>query len=237
MKDDNPSVEKPLSARARFMLVLGVGAVMLSFYVFLIFAVISLSGLIAGELAVFLVMARFGVARLMAPLLGKHLEVSVLVSKSFRLQKGAGFRIPLRHEDAPALHEIIGQLCHRLTLAFPQEMVLQMGDGAWVNLKGMRSGGGKTSLGVGYDLLAGLSVAEIEAVMAHEMTHAKLVNRGFRNWLMSGQARLRVLAVALWAEVNAARRAKSDSSVAYFLFLMVDRLLRVSTRLVATYSR
>ena len=112
-----------------------------------------------------------------------------------------------------------------------------MGDGAWVRLKGMRSGSGKVTLGVGYDLLAGLTMSEMEAVLAHEMTHAKLINRGYKNWLGAGQARIRILAMALWAEVSAARRAKKSSNIANFLFVIVDRLVRISTRLVATYSR
>jgi tetratricopeptide (TPR) repeat protein len=86
-------------------------------------------------------------------------------------------------------------------------------------------------------LLAGLSVAEIEAVLAHEMTHAKLINRGYRNWVWGAQARVRTLAQALWAEANAARRVKSPSNLALALFGVVHRLLRLCTRLVAAYSR
>jgi Zn-dependent protease with chaperone function/tetratricopeptide (TPR) repeat protein len=234
---DIAPVEKPLPGGARFMLVLGVGAVMLSFYAFLILSIVFLSALIAAELVIFLALARFGASRLMVPFLGKHLGVLTLVVKSFWLQKGIEYRIPLQHEAAPALYKMLGQLCQRLPITFPQEVVLQMGDGAWVKLKGMRSGAGKTTLGVGYDLLAGLSVAEIEAVMAHEMTHAKQINRGFRNWLWAGQTRIRNLAMALWGEVNAARRAKQTTSVAKFLFVITDWLSRLSTRLVAVHSR
>ena len=234
---NNASGEKPLSGGAKLMLVLGVGTVMFSFYVLSALAVLLLTILILCEFVILLCLARFGVARLMVPFVRKHLAVLALVVKSFRLKKPVEFRIPLRPEDAPALHEMLGRLCQRLALAFPQETVLQMGDGAWVNLRGIRSGAGRTTLGVGYDLLAGLTVAEIEAVMAHEMTHAKLINRGFRNWLMAGQSRLRILANALWAEVSAARRAKSSSEIARMIFMMVDRLLKLSTRLVAAYSR
>jgi len=86
-------------------------------------------------------------------------------------------------------HEMLTGLCRRLQLAFPDEISLQMGDGAWVRLKGLGSGAGKTTLGVGYDLLAGLSMAEMEAVLAHEMTHAKLIHRGYRNWVWGVQSR------------------------------------------------
>ncbi|HUA66045.1 MAG TPA: M48 family metalloprotease [Alphaproteobacteria bacterium] len=229
--------EKPLGRGARFMLVLGVGVVMLSFYFISIFSILGLLLLIAVELLLLLVLARFAAAQLMVPFVTGHVGLVTLFVRSFRLRKGVEFRIPLTRDDAPALYEMLQGLCSKLELAFPQEIVLQMGDGAWVRLRGMRSGSGKVTLGVGYDLLAGLTVAEMEAVFAHEMTHAKLVSRGYKNWLGAGQARLRLLAIALWNEVNNARRAKKSSTVANALFVVVDWLVRIATRLVATYSR
>ena len=233
----NPEGERPLTGGARFLLVAGAGAVMLAFYLFALAAVLLMAVVIGGELVIFVVLARFAAARLMLPTLQKHFALTALLVRSFRLRKGADFRIPLARADAPGLHEMLDRLCQRLALALPQEVVLQMGDVAWVHLEGVRSGAGKTTLGVGYDLLAGLSVAEMEAVLAHEMTHAKLIHRGFRNWLMVGQTRVRTLAVSLWVEVNNARRARQSASVAQFLFGVVDRLLRLCTRLTAAYSR
>ena len=229
--------EKPLSRGARVLLVFGVSLAMLSFYIFSLCAILLLAAWILAELGLLLALARFGAARLMVPFLEKHVLVLGLLVKSFRLQKGVEFQIPLRRDDAPALHAMLAGLCQRLQLAFPDEISLQMGDGAWVRLKGLGSGAGKTTLGVGYDLLAGLSLAEMEAVLAHEMTHAKLIHRGYRNWVWGVQSRVRNLAVALWTEVNTARRTKRSSSVAQALFAVVDRLVRISTRLIATYSR
>jgi Zn-dependent protease with chaperone function len=48
---------------------------------------------------------------------------------------------------------------------------------------------------------------------------------------------VRNLAVALWTEVNTARRTKRSSTVAQALFAVVDRLVRLSSPLIATYSR
>jgi len=229
--------ENPLSGFAKVVLILGSAAVMLLFYAFSLLAILLLTGLIAAELALFVVSIRFLAARLIMPYLNKHVGLLVMFLKTFRLRKGVDFRISLQPEDAPALHQMLRGLCDRLELSFPQEVSLQMGDGAWVVLKGLRRGAGKTTLGVGYDLLAGMTVAEMEAVLAHEMTHAKLIQRGFRNWLNAGQARLRRLAVALWNQINVARWAKQSAHVAGLLFSVVDRLVRLSTRLVAAYSR
>jgi Zn-dependent protease with chaperone function len=229
--------EKPLNRGAKLLLVLGAGAAVLSFYVFSLLAILLLAALIAAELALFVVLARFAASRVMAPFMRRHINVLALFIKSFRVQKGVEFRIELRQEDAPALHQLVDRLCKRLQLNFPENVSLLMGDAAWVQLKGIRSGAGKTTLGVGYDLLAGMSAAEMEAVLAHEMTHAKLIHRGFRNWLWAAQARIRRLAMALWAEINTARRAKQSSKFANGLYGVVDRLLRLCTRLMATYSR
>jgi Zn-dependent protease with chaperone function/tetratricopeptide (TPR) repeat protein len=230
-------VEKPLGRGARLMLVLGVGVVMLSFYFFSIFSILALLLLIAVEVLLLLALARFAAGQLMVPVINRHVGLVTLFVRSFRLRKGVEFRIPVAREDAPALYEMLNRLCSQLELAFPQEIVLEMGDGAWVRLRGMRSGSGKVTLGVGYDLLAGLTIAEMDTVFAHEMTHAKLVSRGYKNWLGVGQVRLRLLAIALWNEVNNARRAKKSSTVAKTLFFVVDRLVRITTRMVATYSR
>jgi Zn-dependent protease with chaperone function/Tfp pilus assembly protein PilF len=229
--------EKPLSRGAKGLLMIGVGLSMLAFYAFALLAILFLAVLILAELVLLLALARFGASRLMVPFMEKHTRVLGLLLKSLRLQKGVEFRIALPQADAPALHEMLQRLCGRLELAFPHEVTLQMGDVAWVQLKGFRSGAGKVTLGVGYDLLAGLSVAEMEAVLAHEMTHAKLISRGYRNWLWGAQSRVRKLAMSLWGEINNSRRNNKTSNVAQTLFSVVDRLLRLCTRLIATYSR
>jgi Zn-dependent protease with chaperone function len=229
--------EKPLSAGARTTLALGVGLVMLSFYFFSLVSVLLLVVLVAGELLVVLALLRFGASRVMVPYMEKHVGLVRLFFRNFQVPKGVEYKISLLQADAPALYEMLDGLCRKLELSFPQEIVLQLADNAFVRLKGLRSGAGKVTLGVGYDLLAGLTVLEIEAVLAHEMAHAKLINRGFKNWLVFGQARVRRVAVALWEETNAERRAKRSSMISGMLFAVVDRMVRLCTRLVAAYSR
>ena len=86
--------EKPLSGTARIMLVLGVGAVMLSFYVFSIFAILLLSALIVAELVVLLALARFAAAQLMVPFLGKHVGLLTLFVKNFRCGRVSSSKFP-----------------------------------------------------------------------------------------------------------------------------------------------
>ena len=229
--------EKPLNHGARVLLVASVGLAMLSFYAYSLLAVLFLAGLILCELGLLVALARFGASRLMVPFLQKHLDVLRLFVKSFRLHKGVEFQLLLARADAPALHDRLASLCRRLEMDFPREVALQMGDGASVRLHGFRRGSGQVTLHVGYDLLAGLTADEMEAVLAHEMSHAKLMNRGYRNWLWGAQSRVRNLAQALWTVISTARGSRKSARVAEALFTVVDRLLRLCTRLIATYSR
>jgi hypothetical protein len=78
---NNALGEKPLSGGARAMLVLGVGATMLLFYVFAVVSILLLAALIGGEFIIFLALACFGAARLIASNFGKH--IVILKSWSF----------------------------------------------------------------------------------------------------------------------------------------------------------
>ncbi len=119
----------------------------------------------------------------------------------------------------------------------PREISVEMTVNAWVLLRGYRRGGGKTILGIGYDLLAGLSQWEMQGVLAHEITHAKLVQRGFKTWLNRGLNRMVQLAKSLNAHLQGARKSRQLSQPAPFLFVMADRLTRQAARLVAGCSR
>src|SRR5262249_32951455 len=89
----------------------------------------------------------------------------------------------------------------------------------------------------GYDLLAGLSQWEMEGVLAHEITHAKLVQRGYKNWMNRGLGRTRQLAQGLYGHVEAHRKAKQTVEPAAIIFNITDRLVRLNARLVAACSR
>src|SRR2546425_12855370 len=108
---------------------------------------------------------------------------------------------------------------------------------AWVQLRGYRRGAGRTSLGIGFDLLAGLTASEVEAVLAHELAHARLVQRGFSRWLKKGLARLSQVTTELSACATAYRQANARSDLAETTMRGFDALTRRAARLVATYSR
>jgi tetratricopeptide (TPR) repeat protein len=228
---------RPLTGWSKFLLICGASGAVFLFYCFASASVLLLLAAIAFELVLAVAAARVALAPWVARIMHRHLALLKIFVKSFRVRKGVEFRIPLQAADAPGLFATLDSLCRRLDVAPPQTVSLEMTCSAWVRLKGLRRGGGKTILGVGYDLLAGLSVTEAEAVLAHEMVHAKLIQRGFRSWLMGGLNRAGNLSRSLAAQVGAFRAAKISSELAGTLLAGADRLTRLGARLVAAYSR
>jgi len=230
--------EKPLGGSARFFLFLGAGGtILLSYAVSTIFAVV-LGCMLLFEFAVFIVLARFGLARLAAGFLGAHIALLAVFFRSVWLKKGTEFRIKLQPEDAPALFEVLKTLCAKAQVEMPREVLVDMTVNAFVKLKGYRRGAGRTVLGIGYDLLAGLSKWEVEGVLAHEITHAKLVQRGYNKWLNRGLGRVWQLSRRLNAHVEKYSRVKSAVvEPAGYFFRVTDSLGRRAARLVAGCSR
>jgi len=236
MKPDE-SAEKPLSGMANVLLQAGAGALILLFYGFVFFSILLLLLVLLAELIILIALARFGAARLMTPLVNRHGALTAIFFRSLWLNKSTEFQVPLSPADAPALFTLLGAVCEKAGVRLPREVQLQMGVTAWVRMKGFRKGSGKTILGVGYDLLAGLTQAEIEGVLAHEMMHAKLVQRGFRQLLGKGLSRAIKLANGLTAQVAEDHRAgKSVIFIENFL-RVADTLTRMAARQISACSR
>lgn len=229
--------DKPLSGASRVALFCGAGATIALCYILSTFSLLALLALIGLELLLAIVLARFGMARLIAGTIASHVALLGVLARSFLLRKGAEYRIQIAEADAPALFEMLRQLCRKTRLAMPREVSLEMSTNAWVQLRGYRRGAGRTILGIGFDLLAGLSQWEVEGVLAHEITHAKLVQRGYKSWMNRGVGRMGQLARGLHDHVEAHRRATKSSEPAELLFRCVDRLTRLAARLVAACSR
>jgi tetratricopeptide (TPR) repeat protein len=231
------SVEKPLKGPAKLALAGAAGGTILVFYLFALGSVLLLLALLGVELVVVLAAARFGLAGTMVRLMNQHLAPLPIFLRIFWNRKGTEFRLSLGPADAPGLFQLLTKLCQRAEVALPGTVSLEMSVNAWVRLLGYRRGAGRTILGIGYDLLAGLSEAEIEAVLAHEMMHARLVQRGLNRWLRGGVGRAARLAGGLAALVEAGRRAKQPAEMAAAFLRPADWLGRKGARLVAACSR
>jgi len=229
--------ERPLGRGARSALVLAAAATILLFYV-----VAFVSGALIAVVVVVLFTAMFGAARfglstfLRRPV-KQHSELFAILARSFWLRTATTYRVPLQRADAPRLFGVLDDLSTRMGVRAPHEVLLAMHGNAWVRLEGYRQGAGRTILAVGYDLLAGLSEGQVRAVLAHEMAHAKLVQRGLSRWMTKGLGRLATLNGQVSAHVEAYRRAEYRSNLGEVLGTWTDSLTRRAARLVATYSR
>jgi len=236
-KEPGAQIERPLNQMAKATLIGSACGVMVLFYGFAIASTLFLLLLVALEACLVVAALRFGATGLVVGIMNRHAAILRAFLRGFRLPKGAELQIALEPDDAPKLFAMVGSLCGRLQIRPPHVISLEMSANAWVRLKGYGRGAGKTVLGVGYDLLGGLAKPEVDAVLAHEMAHAKLIQRGFKQWLTGGFARSIRLATDLTQQVAGLRRAGRSSSLASMFLSIADRLARTSARLVATYSR
>jgi Zn-dependent protease with chaperone function len=227
---------QPLSGFSKWVVAAGAGAVIVLFYLFVLVSVLALLLVIAAEFCLVLAVARFGLFFVVRPL-RRDIAMLLVFLRSLRLRKEIEAHIVLQPEEAPGLFAILQRLCPRAAVALPHEVLLLMNVNAWVRLKGYGRGSGKTILAVGYDLLAGFSTSEVEAVLAHEMMHAKWVRRGLKTLLTGGLARAALLSRGLAAQVEVCRRARQPAGMTRLLVGTADGLTRQAATWIAACSR
>src|SRR3989441_11680133 len=170
--------EKPLSPAARAGLVVNAAVTILLFYLTAILFMAGFAVLALLLLLVTMAAARFGMASFVGRLLQVPVRLIGILGRKLWLPGETTYRVALTPEDAPDLFAISRVLSQRSALVPPESISVEMHSNAWAQLRGYRRGAGRTSLGIGFDLLAGLTVSELEAVLAHELAHARLLPRG-----------------------------------------------------------
>ena len=218
--------DRPLAKKSLFLLACTAGITISFFYIFALTSLLLLLTLLAFELILALAAARFGMATIVGRCVGRHAAILPIFLRSFWLGKTVHTRLPLIREDAPKLFAMLQKICEKAKVPFPNDVFLEMNAGAWVRLRGYRRGAGKATLGIGYDLLAGLSESEIEAVLAHEVMHARLVQRGLSWWLGGGVARSIRLARGLSEHVDGPRNARREDDLAVVFLRVAQKLAR-----------
>ena len=158
-------------------------------------------------------------------------------ARGLRIGRGVDFHLKLEREQAPKLWQVVEELSRRLAVPPPREYVLENGVNAYVMLRGLAAGRGKTRLGVGFDLLAGLSEAQARAVMAHEIAHAKYVRRGYQGFLMRGLFRLSRCAGALESIATHEENHKAARAVSRWIGAIPSKISKVAGKLIAACSR
>jgi heat shock protein HtpX len=235
--NSNPSHDLPVGTAENVALLTAATLTTLLFYLYMLGAAVALLVVLAVELILMIAAMRVGAARLILPAVQRHVGLAKVFFRSLWPRKEQEMRVPITQAESPKLGVMLKGVCERAQVPMPRKVVLEMGVNAWVNLKGWRAGRGMTTLGIGYDLIAGLTQAEMEAVLAHEMMHAKLVQRGFRQLITRGVDRAARLTGGLSAHIAGLRQAKKGDPLAEILLRGADMMTRHAARQVAACSR
>jgi len=229
--------EKPLEPHRRFLLALGALGIVFLAYGFVLFGILGLLILLPIELAFVILGARFGLAGYFLRRMASHSELLMVFFRSVRVSRETRKPFILTEQEAPDLFSTTRELCARAGVPFPNQIVLGMGLNAAVELRGIWKGRGETTLLLGIDLLAGLTVSEVESVLGHELMHALRVQRGAAFWLRGGLQRIQQLAIHLQALIGESKAQNQKAWLATLVHGWSDFLARSCTQLVAACSR
>jgi Zn-dependent protease with chaperone function len=160
----------------------------------------------------------------------RHFEALQALLRSLRLRKHANTSVPISVEDAPELFSMLESLCFLLKMATAPAVFLEMDAGASFQH------GGRITLGIGFDLLAGATRSELEAVLAHELCHASLPRWIMRRWLAHGLERGLQLSSGLSRLCPLRGRRDNSPSLASALLQVTNRLVEAAAWHVRAFS-
>src|SRR2546422_7722188 len=172
--------ESPLSPAARAGLVASAGGTILLFYVTALLSMVAFGALALLLLLVTMAAARFGMASFVGRLLQVPVRLIGILGRKLWLPAETTYRVALTPEDAPGLFAISRALSQRSALVPPESISVEMHTTAWVQLRGYRRGAGRTSLGIGFDLLAGVTLPGVGAGPAPGAAPCPPAPRGVR---------------------------------------------------------
>ncbi len=225
--NEMPNAQRPLPPSVAGRTALLAAGLLLAFYVLCLLALLADFGLMLCLFVIMIAASRLGLAGVLRAPLAALSRLAVLICRSLNLRRGPEYTMPLHPAQAPRLFALVEQVAGQVGVAPPDQVRLEMSDNAWVKLRGYRQGRGRCTLGIGYDLLALLTEAELGAVLAHEMAHARLAQRGLGGWLSRCLARMIQLARALEELTGTAPRRR------FFTAELLERAVSVLTRSVA----
>lgn len=182
--------ERPISAPVKAGLILLLTLLTLLYFPLCLLALLIVGCVLLADVALLVVFLRFGRPGAAVPPMRRMWRLARVILSTFRSpREGAKYHIDLTEAEAPHLFATVRDCARRIGCAVPDSVVLEMTCGAWVRLEGYRSGHGRSTLGLGFNLLTGLGQQEIEAIILHEMAHALLVQRGAKKVGVQGVSR------------------------------------------------
>jgi Zn-dependent protease with chaperone function/Flp pilus assembly protein TadD len=229
--------ERPLPPAVLFLLACTVGLFAFLAYLYCVVAALVIGLMILVHLGLLLVGLRFGLAEFFAKSIAAQVHLAGLFLRGLRLQSGPDTHVSLVRAYAPELFDHLEAVARRIGVPVPDDVRLEMLLNASVQLKGVRKGRGHTILTVGYDLLATLTQDELDSVLAHELAHAKLIQRGYKGWASKAIGRLSQIANTLQAINREHRAAKKTFATAAVLGAGFHLIAKGSNRALAAYCR
>jgi len=230
--------ERPLGPAARVLLVLSSIALLLLFYVAVAVVLVYLVTFILLAVAIALTIGlRLGFAGWMLQRVMAQGALAFLIARGMFLGRPIEYHLELKPEDGPALYTLIADVARELSAPVPDEVLLDADLNAAVALRGYFAGRGRCRLHLGFDLLVALPPEEVRAVIAHELAHARLIQRGFLGWLFAGLNRMSVLAEVLQSMTDSAEEQDSRFQTARTLAFCARAGAVAGTRMAATYLR
>lgn len=229
--------EKALFGPTRWTLLATATAILILYYLFFALALLFLVILILCELAVFLGLARLGLGHLFVKPLTFLGSLCKTIVRSLFFGKSPEYRMAVSEKDAPGLYALVRGVADAVGVQHPDEITLTMDAGAYVTLPGYKKGSGRCLLNIGFDLLAMLSEDELRTVVAHEMAHALLVDRGYTAFLGKGIGRMANLKYLLSTTEEDLRGENKKSNLLIGLLRLTSTFGKAASRLQASYRR
>jgi len=206
-------------------------------YVFVFFAILITLVLFVVDLGLTILALRIGLAgRMLVPTRAVYILLAKLI-KSLKLDQDVDCHVQVPRSVAPRLYDMAKRLADKIGVDPPSEIVFEMENNASVLLHGYKTGKGNTRLVIGFDTLAILSEGEFEALLAHELAHARLVQRGFNSIILKGVQRCIQMAQGLGGICESVREEKKRFYLAEFLENTARQLSKSAVRIVSSYRR
>jgi Zn-dependent protease with chaperone function/tetratricopeptide (TPR) repeat protein len=234
--------ERPIAAPVKAGLIFLLTLLTLLYFPLCLLALLFIGFMWIVDLFLMLIMLRFGAPEALVPPMRRLWRLARAIVSTVRSpREGAKYHIELTEAEAPHLFATVRDCARRIGSPEPDSIVLEMTCGAWVLLEGYRSGKGRSTLGLGFHLLAGLDQQEIEAIILHEMAHARLVQRGAKKISIQGVLRFIRLDQETRELIYREQPVQGESFGQFWTAGLLARLTAlassVGVRMYALYSR
>ncbi|HPP73610.1 MAG TPA: M48 family metalloprotease [Armatimonadota bacterium] len=229
--------EKPLTKSETVRVIALASVLVILSYIFSLTALVIVLLLLLFDFLILIGAARFGLVGLMVEPIKAVSKLAFLIARSLNLRDGPVYNVQISRKEAPRLYDVVADIARQVGVKPPDSIVLESGCNAWVRLRGYRTGRGHCTLGIGIGTLVISTLDEFKSVIAHEMAHAKLFERGYGNWVANAMARTGQLAYLLGDLVYKARSEDKKFYLAQVLWQVNKIIARNGNRLVATYRR